>query len=119
MQLLLKAQRDKLIANSRLTGEALLSDGTIPEPDHNPVVKFFNPCGASTWLISEMDEDGRMFGLCDLGQGFTELGYVMLDELESIRLPFGLGIERDRHWKPKQTLSAYADDGREAGRIAA
>jgi hypothetical protein len=42
-----------------------------------------------------------MFGLCDLGMGFPELGYVSLNEMKAVRLPFGLGIERDLHWTPK------------------
>jgi len=62
------------------------------------VVKYFNPCGAGTWLITEgekqEDGDWLMFGLCTLGYGY-EWGTVMLSELESARLPFGLGIERD------------------------
>lgn len=117
MKLLLQAQRIKLLKNSQLTGEAL-TNGT-PEPRHYPVVKFFNPCGAATWLITEMDEDGRLFGLCDIGQGTPELGYVMLDELASIRLPFGLSIERDMHFKAKKPVEEYASEARQAGRIAA
>jgi hypothetical protein len=38
------------------------------EPDPVPVVKFFNPLGAATWLASELDADGdTLFGLADLG----------------------------------------------------
>lgn len=85
-----------------------------------PVVKFFNPCGAQTWLITELDDDGdTMFGLCDLGQGFPELGYVSLNELKSIRLRFGLGIERDLHFKATKTLEEYAKDARMNERINA
>lgn len=62
------------------------------------VVKYFNPCGAATWLITEGEEqengDWYFFGYCNLGYGY-EWGYVMLSELESVTLPFGLRIERD------------------------
>lgn len=35
--------------------------------DPRPVVKFFNPVGAATWLATEIDEDGdTLFGLADL-----------------------------------------------------
>ena len=69
-------------------------------------LKLFNPCGAATWFITEMDpETGVMFGWCDLGMGMPELGYVNLDELKSVRLPFGLKIERDIHWNPNTTLA--------------
>src|SRR5687768_5876841 len=94
-------QRERLKANG----------STARETDHVPVVKLFDPCGAATWLITEMmptDLD-LLFGLCDLGMGFPELGYVRLSELESIRGPLGLGIERDAYFKPTHPLSVYAE----------
>ena len=67
-------------------------------------LKLFNPCGAGTWYISEMNpEEGLMFGWCLIHE--AELGYVSLPELESLRLPFGLKIERDLHWNPETTLA--------------
>jgi hypothetical protein len=81
----------------------------LPEGDRRPVVKFFGG-GACTWLISEREGD-ILFGLCDLGLGCAELGYVALSELEGLRFPpFGLGVERDSSFEPDKTLSAYADD---------
>jgi len=61
------------------------------------VVKYFNPCGPGTWLITEgekqSDGDWLLYGLCHIyGWGW---GYVRLSELEEIRLPFSLKIERD------------------------
>ena len=84
---------------------------------HKPVVKFFG--GSScTWLISEMDEDGLMFGLCDLGHGTPELGCVHRQELENVRFkPFNLPVERDRYFKADKTLDEYADEARKHGRI--
>ena len=43
--------------------------GTDGEIDFIPICKLFNPCGAATWLLTECDEDGLAFGLCDLGFG--------------------------------------------------
>lgn len=88
--------------------------------DHLPVVKFFGG-SACTWLITEYDEkEGLFFGLCDLGQGFPELGYVSREELESIRFPpFGLGVERDRFFKPDKTISQYAEAAQRLERIEA
>ena len=117
-KILLKAQREQLQRNAIATAAVHLM-GSDETPDHRPVVKFFNPCGAATWLISEMEDDGRMYGLCDLGFGTPELGYVMLDELTSIRLKFGLRIERDMHFKADKPLSEYATEAREQGRIVA
>ncbi len=79
-------------------------------PDPTVVVKFFHPVGAATWYITEGSWDGEdfiMFGLCDLGMGYPELGYVSLNELQSVRGPLGLGVERDLHWTPKP-LSAVS-----------
>lgn len=61
------------------------------------LVKYFNPCGRGTWLITEAEklEDGDwlLYGYCHIYE--WEWGYVSLRELESIILPFGLTIERD------------------------
>lgn len=77
MKLLTPHLADRLTANGRASG------------DHAPVVKFFNPLGAGTWLFSEIDGD-ILFGLCDLGFGCAELGSASLSEIEALRLPFGL-----------------------------
>jgi hypothetical protein len=66
------------------------------------VVKFFNPMGSGTWLITEGElEDGEwlLYGYCIISE--WEWGYVSLKELESIKLPFGLGIERDLYTSGK------------------
>jgi hypothetical protein len=87
------------------------------EPDPRPVVRLFNPVGAATWLATEIDEDGILFGLADLGFGCPELGSFALAELEAVRLPFGLTIERDLHFTASHSLSAYAEAARSAGSI--
>ena len=89
--------------------------------DLRPVLKLFTPWGGATWLITECDteEEDRLFGLCDLGLGFPELGYVSLAELQALRGPVGLRVERDRHFEPTMSLVAYADAARVAGHIAA
>src|SRR3546814_13400377 len=83
----------------------LLENGRRPDEDHRPVVKFFDPCGAATWLITQMDPDEPdiLFGLCDLGLGFPELGSVRLSELESVEGPLGLGLERDPYFEARRT----------------
>ena len=94
MKLLTKAQYDRLIANGRKQDPVR---GTPDEIDVEPVVKLFNPAGIGTWLLTELDPEcpDIAFGLCDLG--YPELGSVSISELESVRGPLGLGIERDRH----------------------
>ena len=76
----------------------LYSTENTPLEDKQVVVKFFNPLGSQTWEIVEGSQqdggDWLLFGKCDLGYG-AEWGYVSLSELEAIKLPMGLGIERD------------------------
>ena len=97
----------------------LLANWCAENGDHKPVVKFFNPAGAATWLITEMDSENNdiLFGLCDLGMGFPELGYVSLKELESVKVFAGLGIERDIHFDATYPLSVYTEAARAAQRI--
>lgn len=88
------------------------------ETDHVPVLKLFNPLGAATWICSELDADGdTLFGLADLGFGCPELGSFSLSEIASIRLPLGLGIERDLYFRGLFPLSVYVQVARTAGRI--
>lgn len=97
----------------------LLRNGDDPEADHLPVLKLFYPTGAATWLLTEMlpHNPDLLFGLCDLGMGFPELGYVSLAEIESVRGRLGLGIERDAHFIARFPLSVYAEAARRAGSI--
>ena len=97
----------------------LLANWSDQHEDHAPVVKYFDPAGAATWLITEMSpkDNDILFGLCDLGMGFPELGYVSLGELESVKGRFGLGLERDLHFEARYLLSVYAEAARQAGRI--
>jgi len=115
MILLTPELRVQLVANDLARCDALRRGD--PAPDLVPVVRFFNPVGAATWLATELDEDGILFGIADLGFGCPELGSFALEELESIRLPFGLGIERDILFEGKFPLSVYAEAARRAGSL--
>lgn len=78
---------------------------------------------AANWYVAEYDpEEMLAFGLCDLGQGFPEWGYVSLRELDSLVIDQPLRItevsregtesvrhatmpvlvERDLHFTPKR-----------------
>jgi hypothetical protein len=97
----------------------LLANGANRDADHVPVLKLFDPTGAATWLITEMDPEQPdiLFGLCDLGMGFPELGSVSLTELESVTGRLGLGIERDLDFEGRFPLSVYAEAALIARRI--
>ena len=119
MKLITKSQKGKLIRNWDR------EDGGV-----KPVVKLFSPVGSATWLISAMDPENEdmLFGLCDLGMGFPELGYVSLQELQQLKVPLkvnignrqlrgGLPIERDLYFEATHGIGAYADAARDAGAI--
>ena len=107
MKLVTKEIETKLLENGQNRGE-----------DHVPVLKIFNPCGAATWLFTELDEDrDTLFGLCDLGFGFPELGYASLSELGAVKNPLGLRLERDCYFTPTHPLSVYTRATRNASGI--
>ncbi|MEE0866163.1 MAG: DUF2958 domain-containing protein [Clostridia bacterium] len=73
------------------------------------IAKFFNPMGVGTWFITEAEKqengDYEMFGYCHLGDDeLAEFGYVMLSELQAIKGPLGMGIERDLYLSKDCTL---------------
>jgi hypothetical protein len=116
MKLLTSDQRAKLLENGRRQATV---KGTSHEIDFSPVAKLFNPCGAATWLLTEIDPDDKTvaWGLCDLGMGFPEFGTVSLTELAEYRGRFGLGIERDLHFEARGPISAYIAAASKAGCI--
>lgn len=67
------------------------------------VAKFFNPTGAGTWYATEYEPESKMFfGYVSIfGDWNDEWGYFSLEELESLKGPFGLGIERDLYFVSK------------------
>ena len=65
------------------------------------VVKYFDPTGSATWYGIEFDGDDQFFGWAELLPGCGEYGYFSLRELQSVRGPLGLGIERDLYFTPK------------------
>jgi hypothetical protein len=118
MTLITKAQIDQLQANGGAQRAAI--DRQDQALDFKPVVKLFTPDGGATWLLTELDVDGEFaFGLCDLGLGCPELGYISLVELDTVRGNLGLPIERDLHFDADKYLSEYADEARRRGHIVA
>jgi hypothetical protein len=122
-ELILESQRAEMVANWK-RGIPYADADNEHLHDPRPVVKLFNPCGAATWLLTELmepedpEDDTLVYGLCDLGFGSPELGYVSLRELREVRLFGGaLAIERDIHFTAKKTLGEYAAEARRLGRI--
>ena len=76
-------------------------------------VKFFSPDSSWTFWATEFDGHDLFFGLVEGHE--KELGYFSLSELQRVRGPLGLPIERDLYWQPKKLdeiapeLFAHAD----------
>ena len=91
MKQITKAIREKLIANHKK------QDGT---KEFKAVLKLFNPAGAGTWYLSELNPETNVaFGLCYITD--KEYGYVDLNELANYKGALVLGIERDKFFTPK------------------
>ncbi|WP_353720461.1 DUF2958 domain-containing protein [Dyadobacter sp. 676] len=88
--------------------------------DHAPVVKLHSRYGKAVWLLSELDPVNNIaFGLCDLGQGKPELGYVSLPDLASLkhaRLKVPM-VETDPGFDGKYPMSVYLEAAKIAGKI--
>jgi hypothetical protein len=83
-------------------------DCSQKEPkDIKIIAKYFNPTGAASWYCYEYDPKTRIFwGYANLGdKEMAECGAISLDELESVKGLFGLGIERDLHFGKEHTLA--------------
>jgi len=116
MKFLTTEQHSRLLANGWL---ARLANRVGSDFDPQPVVKLFTPGAFSRWLLTEIDPDDhdRAFGLCDLGRGHPELGYVSLRELEDLRGIRHDPVVRDLHFLADKPISAYADAARIRGLI--
>ncbi len=108
----------KVIANDKIRGMKLLTQeirkelpalGAQDGQGGKAVVyvKFFSPDSSWTFWATEFDGEDTFFGLVEGHE--KELGYFSLSELQKVRGPMGLPIERDLHWKPK-TLEQIAPD---------
>ncbi|MBI4339655.1 MAG: DUF2958 domain-containing protein [Chloroflexi bacterium] len=105
MKLLTKQLQDHL--------PKLYATEDVPSPEKVVVAKFFTPWTNWTWYAVEGEEDDgdfQFFGLVDGHE--LEWGYFSLQELESVRGPVGLTIERDLHFKPQKVEDITALQGR-------
>ena len=82
---------------------------TEKQDDPTVVCKFFTPDSSWTWYVLEgspEDDDFIFFGLVD--GHFEELGNFCLSELQAVRGPLGLPIERDLWWHPAPLSSVQS-----------
>jgi hypothetical protein len=76
--------------------------GTENQDDPVVWVKFFTPDSCWTWYILEgsEQENGDWLLFAYVEGMFNEFGYVSLRELENVRGPLGLEVERDITFTP-------------------
>jgi hypothetical protein len=77
-------------------------------------VKFFTPDSSWSWFGSEFDGEDLFFGLV-VGLEI-ELGYWSLRELEEVRGPLGLPIERDLYFEPQMLGELMGKHKRDRGK---
>ncbi len=64
------------------------------------VAKFFDPCGSWTWYLMNQDPNDPNY-LWGIVKGFDiEMGSFSLSDLTQYKGKFGIGIERDKYFKP-------------------
>ncbi len=102
MQLLTEEVRQRL---PRLYSQDGAEDPTVH-------VKFFTPDANWTWFVTEGEPDGNDFRFFGYVVGLDEeWGYFVLSELESVKGPLGLKIERDLYFQPKPFTQAHPQGG--------
>lgn len=70
------------------------------DPNAPIIVKFFTPSSNWSWFVTEGNKlptgDWELYGMV---HGFEkEVGYFLLSELQAVKGPFGLQIERDMYF---------------------
>ena len=76
------------------------TDGKTPLEDKICYIRFFHPRSSWTWFAVEYDPESKIFfGWVD--GSFPEWGEFSLEEMESVKDSWGLGIERDLYFTPK------------------
>ena len=85
-----------MTADLRTQLPQLYSQEEVEDP--KAIAKYFTPDSNWTWYATEFDGKDTFFGLVDGLE--KELGYFSLAELESVKGPFGLGVERDLWFEP-------------------
>ena len=73
------------------------------------IAKYFHPRSEWTWYATEYNAADRVF--FGYVRGFEEeWGYFSLDEMETVRDPVGLGVERDLYFEEQPLRKALGMD---------
>jgi hypothetical protein len=71
------------------------------------IAKFFNPTGSWTWYLLNQDPEDPDYLWGIVSGHDVEMGSFSLSELQKFRGQFGLGIERDIHFRPRPALEVW------------
>ena len=63
-------------------------------------LKLFTPDSSWTWYIIEVSKEDKNLCFAYVVGHESELGYITLDELDELRGPLGLPVERDTSFTP-------------------
>ena len=74
--------------------------------DQMVVAKYFDPMGSWKWFLMNMHKDDDYCWGIVKGNA-AEMGSFSMKELESIKLPFGLKIERDTLFEPMKAKDVW------------
>ena len=77
-------------------------------------IKYFTPDSGWSWYATEFDGEEMFFGL--VSGWDIELGYFSVTELEGVRGPLGLPVERDVWYEPQTLQELLAHEERLKGR---
>jgi len=80
---------------------AMYSSENTKLEDKIVYAKFFTPDSNWTWWVLEYDKTEQIM-FCMVHGHEKELGNVYLPELESVKGPLGLKVERDLHFNPQR-----------------
>jgi hypothetical protein len=100
------SKRMKLLTEALKKKIPALYSSQEQEEQRKFVCKFFDPCGSWTWYVLEGSDRGNgdwlFYGLVDGME--KEWGYFTLSDLESVRGPLGIGIERDIYFEDEEVV---------------
>lgn len=98
MKLLTKEILKKATAQYELGSE--LEDQMI-------VAKFFVPIGSWSWYLMNIDPEDNDYAWGIVKGDYVEMGSWLMSDLQTLEIPFGLTIERDLSYEPKNAKDEY------------
>ena len=71
------------------------------------VAKFFDPAGSWTWYLMNIDPEDSSYAWGIVRGAEVEVGSFSLTELQEYKGRFGLGLERDIYFTPRNAQELW------------